>query len=279
MAPATDVDGLNGQLDVAAEHATLRVPVADPLRLVGVVRRALVGGRYDCVDDVAALDAHRLVGLVPIERLLAAPADARIEDVMEKDPPVVAPGADREQVAWSMVRRGESSVAVVHADGTFAGLIPPHRMLAVLLAEHGRAGPALDRRLLRDRGAAGVIARRSPDVAHRRPPAGPIRGAAQHRGGRLRSASTSVVDRADSRESLRDRAHTAAALAARAVAGRLRSRCSPATRAALRLGCDLGSALHRGSSWSAPDRPPALPRAHPWRLRTCRSRDPWPAPM
>lgn len=27
------------------------------------------------------------------------------------------------------------------------------------------------------------------------------------------------------------------------------------------------------------DPPPALPRAHPWRLRTCRSRDPWPPPM
>jgi magnesium transporter len=35
-----------------------------------------------------------------------------------------------------MVNRGESSIAVVDADGRFVGLIPPHRMLAVLLAEH-----------------------------------------------------------------------------------------------------------------------------------------------
>jgi magnesium transporter len=121
---------------VAAEHATLRVPVAGRESSVGEVRDALVGDTYDCVDDVAVLDGSALVGIVPIERLLAAAAGERIEDVMETDPPVVAPGADQEQVAWSMVRRGESSVAVVHADGTFAGLIPPHRMIAVLLAEH-----------------------------------------------------------------------------------------------------------------------------------------------
>ena len=82
------------------------------------------------------LDGPALVGIVPIERLLAADADARIEQVMDKDPPVVAPGADREHVARSIVRRDQSSVAVVHADGTFAGLIPPHRMISVLLAEH-----------------------------------------------------------------------------------------------------------------------------------------------
>ena len=35
-----------------------------------------------------------------------------------------------------MVRRGESSIAVVDRDGRFVGLIPPHRMLSVLLAEH-----------------------------------------------------------------------------------------------------------------------------------------------
>jgi magnesium transporter len=35
-----------------------------------------------------------------------------------------------------MVTRGQSSVAVVDPSGRFIGLIPPHRMLAVLLAAH-----------------------------------------------------------------------------------------------------------------------------------------------
>jgi magnesium transporter len=35
-----------------------------------------------------------------------------------------------------MVERHECSLAVVDDDGRFLGLIPPHRMLAVLLDEH-----------------------------------------------------------------------------------------------------------------------------------------------
>ena len=55
---------------------------------------------------------------------------------MDSDPPVVTPGVDQELVAWKMVERAESSMPVVDAEGRFAGLIPPHRMLGVLLAEH-----------------------------------------------------------------------------------------------------------------------------------------------
>jgi len=123
-------------LSTAAAHATARVPVARPAQAVAKVRAALAGQAYDCADDVAVLEGPVLVGVLPIERLLGAPADARIADVMDADPPVVAPGTDQEVAAWSMVRRGESSLAVVDGEGHFLGLIPPHRMLSVLLAEH-----------------------------------------------------------------------------------------------------------------------------------------------
>src|SRR5687768_4712604 len=117
-------------LGVAAEHATARVPVARPEAAVGDVRSALVGQVMDSADDVAVLEGHVLVGVVPIERLLAARGDARIADVMDADPPVVGPGTDQEVAAWRMVHRGESSIAVVDAGGRFTGLIPPQRMLA-----------------------------------------------------------------------------------------------------------------------------------------------------
>ena len=55
---------------------------------------------------------------------------------MDADPPAVAPGVDQEVAAWHMVDRGESSLAVVDADGDFLGLVPPHSMLGVVLAEH-----------------------------------------------------------------------------------------------------------------------------------------------
>lgn len=128
------MDGSAGR--EAHAHATAKVPVAHPGDAIAHVRAGLVGTDFECADDVAVVADGVLVGVVPIERLLSAPEADAIDSVMDADPPVVSPGADQESVAWEMVRRGESSVAVVDAAGNFQGLIPPHRMLAVLLAEH-----------------------------------------------------------------------------------------------------------------------------------------------
>jgi magnesium transporter len=123
-------------LQIAGEHATSRVPVARPGDTAGAVRTAMTGAAYDTADDVAVLDGRRLVGIVPIETLIAADPGVSVGELMDADPPVVTPDADQERVAWEMVRRSESSVAVVDGGGEFAGLVPPHRMLGVLLAEH-----------------------------------------------------------------------------------------------------------------------------------------------
>jgi magnesium transporter len=123
-------------LGAAAAHATTRVPVARPGQSAGEIRRALVGNAFECADDVAVLDGRRLVGLLPLDDLLAAEETARVEDLMDGDPPAVSPGADPEEAAWEMVRRGESSVAVLDGTGEFAGLVPPHRLLRALLAAH-----------------------------------------------------------------------------------------------------------------------------------------------
>ena len=120
----------------AAGHATARVPVTDREQTVDQVRATLAGREYDCASDIAVLDGPQLVGLVPIERLLAAPGSARIADLMDADPPVVAPDVDEEIAAAGVAARGDSSVAVVDTTGRFIGLIPPHKMLAVLHAEH-----------------------------------------------------------------------------------------------------------------------------------------------
>jgi len=123
-------------LGVAVEHATARVPKASPGQSVGDVRDTIVGTRFESAVDVAVLADDRLVGIVPIEALLAADGDTGIEAVMDSDPPVVSPGVDQELAAWTMCRRNEESVAVVDAECRFVGLIPAGRMLEVLLAEH-----------------------------------------------------------------------------------------------------------------------------------------------
>ena len=63
-----------------------------------------------------------------------------LADLMDTDPPVVTPTVDQESVAWAMVRKNESSVAVVSGDGEFVGLVPPHRIVGILLGEHDETG-------------------------------------------------------------------------------------------------------------------------------------------
>jgi len=124
------------RLGTAADHLTDRVPTAAPSDTAAEVRRSLVGACHESVADVAVLDGERLVGLVGIERVLAADGSSTMASLMDPDPPVVAPGVDQERAAARMVLHGETSMAVVDESGRFRGLIPPNRMLTVLLEEH-----------------------------------------------------------------------------------------------------------------------------------------------
>lgn len=123
-------------LGLAAEHATSSVPTASPGHSVGEVRDEMAGASFESAVAVAVLVDHRLVGVLPIEALMAAERGTRIDAVMDPDPPVVAPGDDQEVAAWTMCRRSETSLAVADADGHFVGLIPANRMIEVLLDEH-----------------------------------------------------------------------------------------------------------------------------------------------
>lgn len=120
----------------AVRLAERDVPRASPGSLVGEVSQRLHGHRYGTTAAVAVVDGHTLRGLVRMESLLAAPADAAVEAVMDREPPVVGPGTDQEAAAWTAIHRGESCVAVVDEERRFVGLIPPPRLIEILLAEH-----------------------------------------------------------------------------------------------------------------------------------------------
>ena len=96
---STDLSKPDRLLGVAAEYATESVPVARRDQRVGEVRGQLVGREFRCAEDVVVLESGKLVGLVSIERLLAADSNAGVEDVMDRDPPTVAPGTDQERAA------------------------------------------------------------------------------------------------------------------------------------------------------------------------------------
>jgi magnesium transporter len=113
------------------------VPVARPDDSAAAVRSMLSAGRYDVGSHIAVCDERgRLRGLARIEDVLPAAADERISEIMDADPPVVSPGTDQEVAAWKAVEHGESALAVVDAGGVFRGMLPPARLLGVLLREH-----------------------------------------------------------------------------------------------------------------------------------------------
>jgi magnesium transporter len=120
----------------AATYVTRNVPTAKPDDDAGSTWSGLAGTDFESVHDIAVLRGTTLAGIVSIERLLAAPSDTKLGDLMDPDPAVVTGGTHQEQVAAKLVDHGESSVAVVDEHGAFAGLVPPRRMLKVLLAEH-----------------------------------------------------------------------------------------------------------------------------------------------
>jgi magnesium transporter len=110
--------------------------VADPGQRIGAVREILLGRRYESASHIVVCDGWRFRGVMTIEKALAAPVDATVESVMDAHAPVVAPGTDQEVAAWHAVRQQESALSIVDGDGRFVGIIPPTRLIEVLLSEH-----------------------------------------------------------------------------------------------------------------------------------------------
>jgi magnesium transporter len=124
------------ELETALEHVCRNVPVFPRRATAQEMRLALTAHRFDLVSHAAVCDDGRLVGVIRIEDLLAASADATAEFIMDSQPPAVGPGLDQEQAAWHAVKHGESALAVQDSSGLFVGFIPPERLLEVLLWEH-----------------------------------------------------------------------------------------------------------------------------------------------
>jgi len=118
------------------DHSTARVPVVSPSQSVAEARRSIVGKSFDLAEAAVILDEGRLVGLVALSRLLEAPENVPLKDLIDADPAVMRPDESEEAAAWQMVRRRQSNLAVVDADGSFVGLVPSHKLIGRLLAQH-----------------------------------------------------------------------------------------------------------------------------------------------
>ena len=124
------------EFETASEHVCRDVPVFGPEVRADEMRRALEARRFELVSHVAICAERKLLGMIRVEDLLPASPDATARSLMDPDPPVVTPGIDQERAAWHAVKHGESALAVLDLQGHFSGLVPPQRLLEVLLWEH-----------------------------------------------------------------------------------------------------------------------------------------------
>ena len=96
--------------------------------------------RFESAAHIVVCDPDgRLVGVARIEDVLAAAPTTALREVMDTDPARIVAGAsgvDEEVAAWKAVQHGESALAVVDDSGRFVELVPPRRVVEVLLAEH-----------------------------------------------------------------------------------------------------------------------------------------------
>lgn len=113
------------------------VPVARPGQTAADVRGMLGAHRFEVASHIAVCKADgALAGMALIEDVLAADGNTPIAELMDPWPPTVSPGTNQEIVAWQAVDRNESALAVVDVEGRFLGMVPPAKLLRVLLHEH-----------------------------------------------------------------------------------------------------------------------------------------------
>ena len=83
-----------------------------------------------CVDDQG-----RLVGILPLQRLVVADPETVVRQVMETPPAVVTPDLDQEEVARLMARYNMPSVAVVNSERKLLGRVTFDDVIDVVEAE------------------------------------------------------------------------------------------------------------------------------------------------
>jgi magnesium transporter len=113
------------------------VPTAHPSDTAGATLSSLRGGAFACGELACVLDeAGRLVGVVPLGALLAAPAEATVASLARADVAAVAPDTDQEHVAATARANGVATVPVVDGDGRLLGVVPAIAIVDVLRREH-----------------------------------------------------------------------------------------------------------------------------------------------
>ncbi len=139
LADADDVEALMGYGEDTAGGLMGTEFVSVPITSTVAEATEAVRVCAETVDPVhvvyAVDDADRLVGLVPLKRLLLSRADARLEDIAETDVVTVFPDLDQEEVARVMERYDLVALPVVSEGGRLLGRITIDDVVDVIREE------------------------------------------------------------------------------------------------------------------------------------------------
>ena len=123
--------------DTAGHHLVERVAVGRAEDTVAATFDRMRGESFACLENVHVVDAsRRLVGVVPLARLFAAPANATLQTVMGPIGEPLGPEVDQELlISWA--RRHEAPAPpIVDGDGRLLGCVPPSALIDIGRREH-----------------------------------------------------------------------------------------------------------------------------------------------
>jgi len=115
------------------------VPMGSPDETPATILARLCGRPLAQAGHIYVLDGdRRLLGQVPVERLLSADRSERLEALRGPDPLQTRPGDDAERVALRAARHHAVDVAVADGEGRFLGALRLEALLSLLHHSHRR---------------------------------------------------------------------------------------------------------------------------------------------
>jgi magnesium transporter len=123
--------------EIVASHLVERAARARGHETAGGVLARLAKEKPASVELVLVVDDHdRLQGVVPLAKLFAAAAQAKLKDIVAHGFPIVRPDTDQEHAASLALHHGVDALPVVDAKARALGVMPSQALLQVLRREH-----------------------------------------------------------------------------------------------------------------------------------------------